>query len=230
MNPLGLREAAVLDYQSLLLLAGADSGQSAATVLEALSSAWIAAYRQQSGRRGVISAMTFGAFCILFDLEGSDHGDGRGPQPPGVFPRAVAAYGCSSPGRRPRRRDDQRLRQLMPTEPSAHVGRDKGHFIAHSIGGAVIAAETNVFSQRRGLNRGWTADGRVFRSMERHAAERPGTPFFMRPIYLAETDVPDFLEVGILLESGKPWVVLFDNRDSADAALTTEGPHQVGVV
>ena len=182
--------------------------------MDVLSSSWIAAYKRQIDRKTNITEMFFNGFSVLVDLEGSDHCDGRGPQPLGVFPRTVAAYGISKPPAKSRRTDDQRLRGMEPTAPELGAGRDKGHFIAHSLGGEVIAAETNVFSQRRDLNRGWSAAGKTFRPMERFAAENVGTPYFHRAIYLREIDIPDYLEVGIIQPDHSLWNECFDNRDS----------------
>lgn len=193
--------------------------------LESLCRPWMAAYRQQSGRPTNITEMWSNEFSYLVDLEGSDHCDGRGPQPPGVFPRTVVAFGRSKPPGRERKTDDLRLRRWMgPTRDVMGQARDKGHFIAFSLGGDVIAGEPNIFAQRRDLNRGWSEPGKVFRQMEALAASIPGTMFFHRPIYLTESDVPDFLEVGLItLEKGL-WVEAFDNRVNATDLDTGSEP------
>jgi hypothetical protein len=152
-------------------------------------------------------------FGFLVDLEGADHGDGRGPQPPGVYMRTFAAYGLSKPSDRPRKKEDLRLRGWMKkTDQIEGAERDKGHFIAHSIGGAVEAAETNVFLQRRDLNRGWSEAGKGFRAIEVSAQLHSGSLFFHRAVYLEESTTPDFLEVGLCLPGQKLSVATFDNR------------------
>lgn len=181
--------------------------------LHRLSSAWIAAYRRQSGRPINPTEMWSNDFAFLVDLEGADHGDGRGSQPPGVYMRTFAAYGLSRPSTVPRGKDDLRLRGWMgKTEQVSGAERDKGHFIAHSIGGAVAAGETNVFLQRRDLNRGWSDSGKVFRTMEVNAQLHPGALFFHRAIFLEESTTPSFLEVGLCIPGGTLQVVAFDNR------------------
>jgi len=207
--------SSVVDYQAEVDRLGVHQTTRTSKFLDRLSDAWVSTYKLQSGRKTNITEMWFNGFSALVDLEGSDHCDGRGPQPPGVFPRTLVAYGLSSPTGEPRKSEDGRLRALMPTAPDMQGGRDKGHFIAHSIGGVVVAAETNVFSQRRNLNRGWSEAGKVFRRLERYAVENPGTPYFHRAIYLLESDVPDFLEVGLVTTDYKLWVEVFDNRDAA---------------
>ena len=206
--------SSIVDYSSLLENYGDRDLIAKAALLDYLSSSWISAYKRQANRKTNITEMWFNGFSALVDLEGSDHGDGRGPQPPGVFPRTIAVYGLSKPSTRSRATDDQRLRGMEPTAPELGAGRDKGHFIAHSFGGAIIAAETNAFSQRRDLNRGWSVEGKKFRTMEQFAAANPGTLFFHRPIYTGETDIPDYLEVGIIRPDFTIWTEPFDNRDS----------------
>ncbi len=71
---------------------------------------------------------------------------------------------------------------------------DKGHFVAHSIGGAVDRAEVNVFVQLRALNRGWSEAGKHFREMEAHCEINPGTFCFNRPIHDDQT-APGVLRV-----------------------------------
>ena len=178
---------------------------------------WLSSYRQQVNRKTNITEMWSNGFSFMFDLEGSDHCDGRGPHPAGVFPRTVVAFGISKPPPGRSIVEDLRLRRWMgPTAEVFGAERDKGHFIASSVGGAIIAAETNIFSQRRDLNRGWSSAGKIFRSMETFAQNNPGTPFFNRPVYLLESDTPDFLEVGIVKADSTVWIEVFDNRNVAN--------------
>src|SRR5260370_16897464 len=83
-----------------------------------------------------------------------------------------------------RKGDDGRLKGWVgPTGRTLGDSWDKGHFIAHSIGGSVDQAEVNVFVQRRDLNRGWSTAGKRFREMEKYCELNPGTFCFSRPIY-----------------------------------------------
>jgi hypothetical protein len=92
--------------------------------------------------------------------------------------------------------------------------RDKGHFIAHSIGGAVDRLEINVFVQRRDLNRYRSVEGKRYREMEKYCAQHPGTFCFSRPIYEDETSIPALLDFGVLRDDGALWIDTFDNRET----------------
>jgi hypothetical protein len=86
---------------------------------------------------------------------------------------------------------------------------DKGHFLGHASGGTL---DINLFPQRRELNRGWSAEGKEFRRMERYVAQHPGTFFYHRPIYDDDTWVPHRLEYGVL-EANADWrVSTFANK------------------
>lgn len=73
---------------------------------------------------------------------------------------------------------------------------DLGHFIPHSAGGP---ADINLFQQDRRLNRGWSLQGKAYRSMERYIAEHPGLFHFSRAVYADDTTIPRYLEIGVLL-------------------------------
>ena len=102
-----------------------------------------------------------------------------------------------------------------PTESIYGENWDKGHFIAHSIGGAVDGAEVNVFVQRRDLNRGRSQEGRRYVEMENYCKLHAGTFCFSRPIYTDPSARPTFIEYGILLNGPRFWVECFDNREIA---------------
>jgi hypothetical protein len=85
---------------------------------------------------------------------------------------------------------------------------DKGHFLGHASGGIL---DINLFPQRRELNRGWSEEGKRFRSMERHVAEHPGVFFYHRPLYRDDTWIPASLEYGVLVDDVRWWVERFRN-------------------
>jgi hypothetical protein len=93
-------------------------------------------------------------------------------------------------------------------EDIAGCGREKGHFIAHCIGGGL---DINVFSQARDLNRGLSAEGRVYREMEKYCHANPGTFCFSRPVYADTTSVPRWLKFGLTKEDGRLRVEVFEN-------------------
>ena len=124
--------------------------------------------------------------------------------------RLVGVLGTSGPMLR--RREASRLRGWIgATERYLGARRDKGHFIAQSIGGIIDGAEINVFVQSRELNRGWSEDGKRFRKMETYCAKHPGTFCFARPTYIDQTSRPATIEFGILKPDGKLWVEEFSN-------------------
>lgn len=93
-----------------------------------------------------------GTFEYIYDDYASLEAVGTVPYDPNAEARLVAALGRSEP--RKAMRDDYRLKGWVgATERMFGRGWDKGHFIAHSIGGAVDGLEANVFIQRRDLNR-----------------------------------------------------------------------------
>jgi pimeloyl-ACP methyl ester carboxylesterase len=127
--------------------------------------------------------------------------------------RIVAVNGFSTPITE--KRDASRMRYFMNSwvrEFGAHRNElpfDKGHFIAHSIGGQI---DNGIFAQRRDINRGWHELGRLYRSMERFALNNPGVFVFSRPIYGDGSTCPFFIEYGILKADGTWWVEVFPNR------------------
>jgi hypothetical protein len=67
--------------------------------------------------------------------------------------------------------------------------------MAHASGGGV---DINLFHQDAAFNRGWSAQGREYRAMERYCARHAGTFCFARPIYTDDTARPAELEFGVL--------------------------------
>jgi hypothetical protein len=106
-----------------------------------------------------------------------------------VYERVVIAYGVSSVPDAPR--DVARIRRF----PNVSIGvnktmgevsfeADRGHFLSHTAGGEL---DVNLFPQRREVNRGWSSSGKLFRRMEKVAAENPGTFHFHRALYDDDT-------------------------------------------
>jgi len=127
--------------------------------------------------------------------------------------RIVAVHGFSAPPQNIR--NDDRLRwhgYTLIREYGDNPGKypfDKGHYIAHSIGGNI---DNGIFAQKRSINRGWSEQGKIFRSMEKYALENPGTFVFSRPIYEDGSLHPFFLEYGILKNASEWFVRIFPNR------------------
>ena len=95
-----------------------------------------------------------------------------------------------------------------PRPRGSSLRRGQGHFLGHASGGIL---DINLFPQRRELNRGWSEEGKRFRSMERYVAEHPGTFFCHRPSYRDQTWIPATLEYGVLVDGERWWVDRFRN-------------------
>jgi hypothetical protein len=96
-------------------------------------------------------------------------------------------------------RDASGQRWLRLSRHTAHA-YDMGHFVPHGVGGPT---RINLFRQERRLNRGWSAAGRTYRWLERYVASRPGTFYFVRPVYDDLSDTPRYLEWGVLIEGAE---------------------------
>lgn len=204
--------ADILDYRSFLGEVGeCPIEETIAFLLEELPYLWRDAYREMTSHQTNIIRMRHGAFEYIFDDLDSLEASGAVPYDLKAEARLVAVIGRSEP--RERQRDDYRLRGWVgPTEKTFGRCWDKGHFIAHSIGGAVDGMEMNVFVQRRDLNRGWSAEGKQFREMEKYCQSNPGTFCFSRPLYDDQTAKPAYVEFGIIKSDRELWVECFDNR------------------
>jgi hypothetical protein len=168
---------------------------------DALAQLWLEAYAVTTPWIAQVVETTLGSLTYLFDVAPSSSDMPIGDD------RVVAVWGrsCAPDSRR----DTSRQFGFIPVPASwSERGRDRGHFVAHAAGGGM---DINFFPQAKGLNRGTTQRGKVWRAMERHTTY-PGTPLFVRPIYGDSTWVPEYLDYGVLVETGL-WWEQFENRD-----------------
>jgi hypothetical protein len=194
-----------LPYDALL----ADALTSGSDVTEYLRrevpTMWLQSYVDRASRRTNVVVFTHGSFDYLYDDYATLESRGLVESDGVTEARLVGAIGLSCPARRPR--DDSRLRGWVgATGNTFGSGWDKGHFIGHSIGGAVDGLEANVFVQRRAVNRGG------YRRLERFCVRNPGVLCFSRPIYADPSARPSFVEFGVFAPSNEWWIELFDNR------------------
>ena len=193
----------------LILIAAQESGEDVATFLrEELPYCWKDRYLLMPARPTEIVVFTYETFDYIFDTyqqqETYDETTGELP----VEARLVAAIGTSKP--KGTKRDDGRLRGLTVSPmPGRESKWDRGHFIAHSIGGTVDGNEANVFLQLRSINRG------KYRGFEKYCQQNPGVTCFSRPIYEDTSAHPAEIEVGILKTDGQLWIQLLPNRADA---------------
>jgi hypothetical protein len=201
-----------IDYDALMAPIAASSMADKITFLQThLPLLWRDEYQRMSQRETSLVRIRHNSFEFIYDNYSYLEVSGTVPYSL-VEDRLVAVCGISeSPSII---RDDYRLKGWVgPTEKTFGQQCDKGHFIAHSVGGAVDRLEVNVFIQRRDLNRGWSEEGRRYVAMEKYGARHRGTFLFSRPLYQDQTSRPAFLEYGVLKETGELWVGFFDNRE-----------------
>jgi hypothetical protein len=198
----------IIDYAAFLAAAEKTNADSVAEHLaEHLPSAWLDVYRDLTPHPINVQRVIESGFTYVYDWYSQFEVTGKIPFSKDVEDRMVGALGFSRKGTE--RRNVARQRGWVgPTEKHWGKENDKGHFVAHTLGGGL---EINVFVQRRDLNRGWSTEGKLYRSMEKFCWENPGTFFFHRPFYSDCTSRPSALEFGVLKPSGELWIERFKN-------------------
>ena len=157
---------------------------------------WIDKYQLQCEKKMSILSITVENFTFLWDE---------------TYERVVSVYGASKDAEVVKRRDKPRIAYyyrnfIRRYQPETKT--DTGHFIAHSLGGGL---DMNLFPQKRDVNQGRSAEGKLYRKMENYAFKYPRTFVFSRPLYFDDTWRPYFLEYGLLKKDGTLWIHLFDN-------------------
>jgi hypothetical protein len=168
---------------------------------------WLQVYTATTSHAANIVVVERGTFEYFCDSYSGLEALGEVAFDQRVRDRVIGVLGTSTLMRRRRRGSFPNGWLELPEELDGS-DRDKGHFIAHSIGGAL---DVNVFSQDRDLNRGVSEQGKTYRQMEKYCYERPGTFCFSRPIYADTTSIPRWLEFGLIREDGSPWIEVFEN-------------------
>ena len=196
-----------IDYQAILV-AATENGPSVASYLRAhLPAVWRDVYVRTADHQTNLVHLQVGDFDYICDLYSQLEMIGEVPIDQTVQDRVVAVFGSSAPADNDQAANRKRT-WVAVTEELPLSERDAGHFIARCFGGG---NHVNIFSQDRGLNRGWSPQGRVYRHMEKYCADQPGTFCFSRPIYTEGTGVPRWLEFGVLKTDETLWVEAFDN-------------------
>jgi hypothetical protein len=149
-----------------------------------------------------------GSFEYIYDDYATLETKGIVPYSPTIESRVVGVLGLSNPPVAPRKDASRRSGWVGQTGKYFGANTDKGHFIAHTMGGGL---ECNLFAQRRDINQGKSERGKVFREMEKYCARHAGTFCFNRPLYSEDTSRPRMIEFGLLMESGELWVERFEN-------------------
>jgi hypothetical protein len=172
-----------------------------------LPTLWQRAYKAAASHTPNIIHVEYGTFDYIRDSYSEMEALGEVAFDQRVRDRVVGVLGISLP-MRGRRRGSLPKGWVEHPEEVDSSGRDKGHFIAHAIGGGL---DMNVFSQSRDLNRGLSEQGRVYRLMERYCYENAGTFCFSRPVYDDATSIPRWVEFALLRGDGGLWVEVFEN-------------------
>jgi len=197
-----LQETAAIDYARALTAAKRDGIPDFDVLVEMLSSEAAHAYRRATpGPRSLVEVPL--RFRYMFD-------DTRAAGDADPWPRVVAAW-----GRTPEDvlRRDRRFMSGFPL-PSSETARDRGHLIARQAGGEE-GVGINLIPQDRRLNRGWGADGRRWRRLERLAAANPFSGLFVRAVYDDPSDVPVRLDYLLVAPDGLVQLERFRNRPGA---------------
>jgi hypothetical protein len=197
-----------IDYRRLVRSARAGSIHGLIADLRfRLPTLWQRAYTAAASHTPNILHVEYGTFDYICDSYSEMEALGEVAFDQRVRDRVVGVLGISLPMRR-RRRGALPKGWVEHPEEVDSSGRDKGHFIAHAIGGGL---DMNVFSQARDLNRGLSEQGKVYRLMERYCYENAGTFCFSRPVYDDATSIPRWVEFGVLRDDGSLWVEVFEN-------------------
>lgn len=169
-------------------------------LIRILEEEWISAYFDMCTHAANVLRFSDHGFTFIFDQASSNSNEAED--------RLVVGYGLSTVQHK--RRDESRMRGFLGggIEIPGKGKFDKGHVLAHAIGGGL---DVNLFPQRPELNRGRSEAGRVYRQMEKYATKNPETFVFSRMIYDDASWVPSSLEYGILLPEGRLWVEWFEN-------------------
>ncbi len=183
----GVHLAPDVNYDRMLTDLPAEERTKPAEVGEWLSWAWSEAYRSQFADSLLLEFDDVAKF--LFDQASA----AEAPQ----ADRTIAARGYSLSGRRPR---DVAYQRGYPSPAGrSQQPLDKGHMVPHSAGGEF---GPNIFPQDRALNRGWSAEGKRYRALEREIVATPGTFFFCCLLYADDSDFPAAVELGLLRPDG----------------------------
>jgi len=197
-----------IDYASLLSTVQQESATNLPLFLQQqLPLQWRDVYQATIPRPTNIAHFRLRTFEYICDLYSEMEILGEVPFDQTIEDRVIAVLGTSA--RTEERRDSSRIRRWgAPTDELLSAYRDKGHFMAHCIGGGL---DVNLFPQERRLNRGWSPQGKTYRQMETYCYEQPGTFCFSRPIYVDGSSVPRWLEFGLLKTDLTFWVEIFEN-------------------
>lgn len=176
---------------------------------EEISFDWIKEYKISNEKFGIITLQNFFGFAFIID-DGNQVVEVSAPKEI-LESRVVGVFGISNTNIKGSNRKMMRKWIGKTSEIFSFYGDnyDKGHFIAHGFGGPI---DVNLFPQRRDINRGWSNEGKIYRSMEKYVAANPGTFVFSRPIYNDLSFCPAQIEFGYCTADLKFHIQQFPNK------------------
>ena len=175
-----------------------------AAFVEAVVAEWVREYlRATLGRREIVEVELANGFTYLYDA--THH-----PSLDQADNRVLGAWGRSKPPAKPR--DASRMRGYPSPQRNSAAPVDRGHLIAHTIGGEY---DMNLIPQDAALNRGIGESNRRWRELERYCAAHPGTLLLVRAIYRNNTDRPAELEYCVVGDDGTLQLERFVNAAAA---------------
>jgi hypothetical protein len=170
MSPLAL--PLQIPYADIVATVTAPSGTiKIEDLIQFLEDEWHATYYDMSSHNPCVMKVSDQVGTFLYDQASASTND--------VGDRLVAAHGFSTAN--DHKRDKSRINGFLGGGLDV-LGKgkfDKGHALAHAMGGGL---DVNLFPQNPELNRGTSEAGKIYRSMERFAAEHPGAFVFSRLI------------------------------------------------
>lgn len=175
------------------------------TFIQKLEKEWIRKYEIMIGTKADIVIIPNYTFESIYDESINREDDIMSDLY--ITERTVAFYGFTSNEIANRKKNDYYMKYDL-AKKWADPETDRGHFISHAIGGDIY---TNIFPQRRDINRGLSERGKVYREMERFLTKNQDTFCFSRPIYFDFSERPYLIEYGILNKNFDFWLETFEN-------------------
>lgn len=199
-----------MNYDEIARSCTTDCTLDEAAFADAVVAKWVREYRRTTrGDRDVVEIEGENGFTYIYDstlrppLDEADN-------------RVIGAWGHSTPAAQPR--DKSRMRGYPSPQRQHKIQVDRGHLIAHAIGGEY---DMNLIPQDADLNQGKGGGDRRWRELERYCEGHPGTPVLVRALYDDITDHPSKLEYVIILDHGVLRVERFENRRPAGSRSAT---------
>ena len=199
-----------IDYNNLLSLIDINDGyrDQITKILPKMIYLWKQSYCKMGNPRPYIMGFSFDTYEVLFDQIEEYPDDGADTLADGyIEERTIVAYGYSSKPQFERGINDINMR-VDDQRKWADKETDRGHFIAHAIGGNIWV---NIFPQRRDINRGASEAGKRYKAMEKYLLNNEGIFCFSRPIYFDFYNRPYLIEYGYIDRNFELIIEIFEN-------------------